>query len=624
MYKLLLLLVKQTHYNEMYKLSAILAFCSFLLNSGPLFAQQKLNLDFEKASVEGPARPWGWSVYNWGAVQFEMDSSVAKKGKYSLSAKCGNGDCAIQSFSHPIEAFAFLEKEVVLRGFIKIEDPQAKAGLSLGYKTWNQDKQEFTDYDTTSLFLKEEAGWQELELNLAIPKNAQSLFVNVNYQVSGQVFFDDLKLICEGKQIEEAQVGNAFSKAQIRKLSRQIIPMSSHLPETANDDPLLNEQLKTMIGDSRLVALGEATHGTSEFFQLKHQVLRRLVQDFGFRVFAIEDNQVAVEAVNDYILNGKGTGRESIRGMFAVWNTQEVLHMIEWMRSYNETHSDDPLYFVGFDMQEFKRPYEALMAFLKDEDLMPYQDCQRLLEDLKDRHQQSFSLADSVKLKWMNQAKEVHRLVAGQARDLIEKAESIEEKVAVQEGIHYSRLIAQYAENLYRGHWSLYRDQAMADNVMWLLEQRFPDEKIMLWAHDVHISKAQHSNPNWNLHQSLSMGRFIAERYPAYKAFGIATYQGAYLAQKSYTDFTKIHCPLYPGPEGSLDEALHQVSLKKGQNSFFLPFFKHEKWLNQVVAHRFANHVSIDYGYWQRISVPYQFDGLFFIDQTGPASYIPK
>jgi erythromycin esterase-like protein len=109
--------------------------------------------------------------------------------------------------------------------------------------------------------------------------------------------------------------------------------------------------LKKMIGDARIVSLGEATHGTREFFQLKHRMLEFLATEKGFTIFSIEANMPEAYRLNDYVLNGKGDPAQLIKGMyFWTWNTQEVLDMVLWMREFNKTHKAR-LQFTGFDMQ---------------------------------------------------------------------------------------------------------------------------------------------------------------------------------------------------------------------------------------------------------------------------------
>lgn len=111
------------------------------------------------------------------------------------------------------------------------------------------------------------------------------------------------------------------------------------------------QPLKKIIGDARLVALGEATHGTREFFQLKHRLLEFLATEMGFTIFAIEANMPEAYRLNDYVLTGAGDPAALLRGMyFWTWDTDEVLQMILWMRRFNES-GKGRVEFTGFDMQ---------------------------------------------------------------------------------------------------------------------------------------------------------------------------------------------------------------------------------------------------------------------------------
>src|SRR5579864_4688137 len=96
------------------------------------------------------------------------------------------------------------------------------------------------------------------------------------------------------------------------------------------------QPLKKIVGEARIVALGEATHGTREFFQLKHRMIEFLASQMGFTIFSIEANMPEAYRLNDFLLNGKGDPRQLLKGMyFWTWDTQEVLDMILWMREFN-------------------------------------------------------------------------------------------------------------------------------------------------------------------------------------------------------------------------------------------------------------------------------------------------
>ena len=111
------------------------------------------------------------------------------------------------------------------------------------------------------------------------------------------------------------------------------------------------EPLERVIGDARIVSLGEATHGSREFFQLKHRMLEYLASRMGFSIFSIEANMPEAYRLNDYVLNGTGDPAALIRGMyFWTWDTEEVLDMVRWMRAFNES-GKGRVQFTGFDMQ---------------------------------------------------------------------------------------------------------------------------------------------------------------------------------------------------------------------------------------------------------------------------------
>jgi len=111
------------------------------------------------------------------------------------------------------------------------------------------------------------------------------------------------------------------------------------------------QPLKKMIGNARIVSLGEATHGTREFFQMKHRMMEFLATEMGFTIFSIEANMPEAYQVNDYVVRGQGDPAVLLKGMyFWTWDTEEVLDMIRWMREFNQSGKGH-VEFTGFDMQ---------------------------------------------------------------------------------------------------------------------------------------------------------------------------------------------------------------------------------------------------------------------------------
>ena len=126
--------------------------------------------------------------------------------------------------------------------------------------------------------------------------------------------------------------------------------------------------LAAMIGDARLVGLGESTHGTREIFQMKHRLFEYLVEELDFTTFGIEASFPECVAINRYVEFGEGDPAAALHGQgFWTWDTVEVLDLIRWMRAYNERPDrKTTLRFYGFDMQNGAPAAEYALTWLRE------------------------------------------------------------------------------------------------------------------------------------------------------------------------------------------------------------------------------------------------------------------
>jgi erythromycin esterase-like protein len=108
--------------------------------------------------------------------------------------------------------------------------------------------------------------------------------------------------------------------------------------------------LRAIVGDARIVALGEVSNGTHEFFQMKRRVVEYLATHMGFTLFAIEANMPEAYRVNEYVLTGRGDPKALLLGISQSRNAREFLDFIEWMRAFNRS-GRGRIQFFGFDMQ---------------------------------------------------------------------------------------------------------------------------------------------------------------------------------------------------------------------------------------------------------------------------------
>jgi erythromycin esterase-like protein len=128
------------------------------------------------------------------------------------------------------------------------------------------------------------------------------------------------------------------------------------------------QPLAKVVGDARIVAFGEATHGTREFFQLKHRLIEFLASQKGFTIFSIEANMPEAYRLNDFVLNGNGDPKQLLKGMyFWTWDTKEFLDMILWMREFNRS-GKGRIEFTGFDMQNPNVAMDIVHGFVQEHD----------------------------------------------------------------------------------------------------------------------------------------------------------------------------------------------------------------------------------------------------------------
>ena len=264
--------------------------------------------------------------------------------------------------------------------------------------------------------------------------------------------------------------------------------------------------LKEMIGDARVVSLGETTHGTREFFQMKHRVLEFLVKEMDFNTFAIEATLPESNRVNDFVHTGEGDPEVLLSGLyFWTWNTQEVLDMILWMREHNQNPGDDPtVSFLGFDMQYPGMAIHEVVGFL---DTVDGAAAERASADYAcmlsfSNGPQGFA---SGQARYQNETLEYRQacLLALQAVHDSLLAHQAEYEAASSASAfdlaeRNARVVIQY-EDMASNRTPGARDVYMAENAIWALDRGGPDGKIVLWDHKGHVA----DNPNYGAGQSM-------------------------------------------------------------------------------------------------------------------------
>jgi erythromycin esterase len=389
-------------------------------------------------------------------------------------------------------------------------------------------------------------------------------------------------------------------------------PISGTSPSTADSDLFF---LPRVFEHKAIIGLGEATHGTKEFFEMKHRLVKYLVGHMEFKVFAIEANFSECVAINDYVMYGKGSAEAALKGIyFWTWNTVELLDMITWMRQYNSSRADkDKVQFWGIDMQYGRGAAEIVLAAVKKYNIHGGK-YDALLDTLSKDRNNIAGIDDSER----KQLKELYK--------------ELEMSAALRK--QYSReayeLLLQHAKTLlqateYRISTENYRDSCMTENVKWLYG--YTTEKIIVWAHNSHIAKEKTGTPY------EPMGKKLAAEYKDnYYALGFDFGTGSFRAYKdkyatgSAKDFVQP-VALKKIPKGTASDYFHQTGLpqffidfKHGDKAVFARDFLADERKIKVIG-------AIYWPKWEKtyyhpVKLPEVYDGIIYIDKTTAATPI--
>ena len=590
-----------------------------------LEAQIPLNLGFERPGVEGFSRPWGWSLVSVAdGADFVVDSLVRRSGERSLRITrpadrvVGNSATAEHALRYWIAPRFAWGRRVSVAGWVRAANLDGHGRVVL--EAWGDG---VLASDTASVANRKDVGeWQRLDLSIPVDSSAHSVIVTAALLGTGTVWFDDLAVEAAGRTWDAVPAATPPDDATIDWLaarSSPVLSVDAGAPGTEKFADLA--AFGGIVGDARVVALGEATHGTSEFFRVKHRLLAYLVERAGFRVFAIEANQLAVEPINEYVQGGSGDVQNLMRAMFRVWNTEEMRDLIEWMRAYNVENPGRMVEFIGFDMQDPRAPIDSVSAFLGrvEPTLLPWADS--LYASYREAWREASypQGATEVRQSWYANARQVYERVHGYRDRWLATADALADSVAIEWVVQNANVAQQAALGALTMDFAT-RDSAMAENIRWALDRRPDETRIVVWAHDGHISRAAHEWANyWG---GGSMGGELSKLFgDEYRAFGLLTYAGSYSGAMG-SDI--IDTQLFPAPEGSLEEALHRVGQRLGSPLLIADIRSAARdparaWLLEPRLIRMIGYAAEDFAFASPISIGGQFDGVVFVDTTSPS-----
>lgn len=402
-------------------------------------------------------------------------------------------------------------------------------------------------------------------------------------------------------------------------LKQNSFPIAS-LEPSANFADL--QPLKKILNDVSVIGLGESTHGTREFVQVKHRLIRFLVTEMNFTAFVLEASNTACQPINDYILTGKGDGATVLTGQgFTTWDSEEFSAILDWMRMYNQKVSvEKKVKFYGMDV--------VCCHGLGREKVLGY--VKKYVPEKTVASDSLFQTLASEDANWPTRSNQMvlqeaflslHQLASyfTENKDKLVAASSLQEW---EQANHFLEVMeAGLFANVKETPSSLLhlkrnRSESMAKNLFYLMDKEKPAAKFMVWAYNWHIS---------NDTAGKSTGYYLRQQLGnRYYALGLeckeGTFQTRVLQPDGYLAELKTDTIL-PGAAKSLTWYLSQAD--KG-NAFFN--FR-SNVSNPVIKKWFETPIRFGAGTWlYRGAMQNQgttllrnkYDGIVYIERSTP------
>jgi erythromycin esterase len=404
------------------------------------------------------------------------------------------------------------------------------------------------------------------------------------------------------------------------RLARIALPL-----QNANDLDTLIER----IGTARYVLLGEASHGTAEYYTWRAEISRRLIEERGFSFIAVEGDWPDCYCVNRYIKSYGECGQSAreVLGQFRRWPTwmwanEEIVQFAEWLRSFNERAAPDrSVGFYGLDVYSLWESLDAVLRYLEKQDGAALKAARRAFHCFEPFHDDAARYARSTGgfIPATCEADVIEMLHALRRVDRPVNAEDREARFVAEQ----NSLVVQNAEAYYRTmmqggseSWNL-RDTHMADTLDRLMEWHGPGAKAIVWEHNTHLGDARATSMTES--GMVNVGQLTRERHSSDGVYivGFGSYAGTVIAAQEWDAPMRV-MSVPRAREGSWEALLHHAI--PDNSLLLLDQAPADAAMSQQRGHRAIGvvyHPEYEgFGNYVPTILPRRYDAFAFLDQT--------
>lgn len=387
------------------------------------------------------------------------------------------------------------------------------------------------------------------------------------------------------------------------------------------------DRLLDRIGDARVVLLGEATHGTSEFYRMRARITRELIERKGFRIVAVEADWPDASRVDAYVRHHDVEpfhGRPFSRFPTWMWANEEVAEFAHWLRDRNEgLDPEDRAGFFGLDLYSLHASIEAVLRYLDDQDPQAAETARARYGCLTPWEGDAATYGRAVLTGRYRACEEE---VVGALKDLMQNRLAYVERDGrrYMDAVQNARLVAN-AERYYRvmyygsrDSWNL-RDQHMFDTLRELLDFHGPDSRAVVWEHNSHVGDA--SATEMGARGEHNVGQLARRQWRdgAY-IVGFGTHTGTVAAAHDWGSPMEV-MDVRPSHPDSYERICHDAEM----DAFLLPLREPDdpEVRRRLLEERLERAIGVIYrprtelaSHYFRAALPRQFDEYCWFDET--------
>ncbi len=416
------------------------------------------------------------------------------------------------------------------------------------------------------------------------------------------------------------------------KLTDAVRQAAHPISGTSSDyDALLNQ-----IGDARFVLIGEASHGTHEFYQQRAEITKRLIQEKGFTAVAVEADWPDAYRINRYV-RGVSDDPDSIDALADfqrfptwMWRNADVLNFIGWLREYNDALPKDATKagFYGLDLYSLYTSIEAVLKYLEtiDPEAAAHARYRYSCFDHFGEDTQTYGYATSIGMNQPCEDEVVDQLVdlRRRAADYAQRDGRIpeDEFFYAEQNARLIKNAEEYYRSMFRGRissWNL-RDRHMAETLNQLVthfEQQGQPMKVVIWEHNSHLGDARATD--MGAAGELNVGQLVRQQYQD-DAFliGFSTYTGTVTAASNWGASAQRK-RVRPALPESYEALFHET----GQPNFWLNLQEQNQAVQGLHKRRLERAIGVIYlpqtervSHYFQARLPEQFDAIIHFDET--------